>query len=145
MKRTVNRSGGWRPINWSRWATGLLGSISLRAWAACGALINRAAREGVSQTLVGGYGAQYLRRPKSKFGPRYCLSLAADDDRSRAEEGRLVVLAGDAWRRSFIRGATILTVADRDFADRAAFFSETDGPLFAEIPPIAQAQLGNGD
>ena len=62
----------------------------------------------------------------------------------RAEEGRFVVLAGDAGGGQIFPQPAIQIVADRDLAHLAAFFAEADRPLFAEIPQIPEAQLGDG-
>ena len=61
-----------------------------------------------------------------------------------AEQRQLVVLAGDAGGVQVCAQPGIEIVTDRDLAHLAAFFAEAQGPLFAEIAQVAQAQPGDG-
>ena len=61
-----------------------------------------------------------------------------------AEQRRLVVLAGDAGGVQVCPQPGIEIMTDRDLAYLAAFFAEAQGPLFAEIAQVAQAQPGDG-
>ena len=69
-----------------------------------------------------------------------CLRLPS----ARAEEGHLVVLAGDAGGVQVFPQPGIQIVTDRDLAHLAALFAEAECPLFAEIAEVAEAQPGDG-